>query len=110
MTTTIPSYFIQPVPKGDQRIITPPTKLLGRILAWESVFLDKVLGGDKWDHIRVTAMANRFIDDEIARNVQGSVVFMQLSINLIIVLMALVSKTRGAQTHNAHQITHEIVS
>lgn len=80
-----------------------------RLLKFEMEFLCRILGdgpacaelgsdgddgsdGDArpWrGEVKVSGFAKRSIDDEVARNVSGSTVFMVLSINLILLLMAM---------------------
>ena len=79
-----------------------PDHALGRLLAWESEFLCRIVRdpincaaigvklGDVPDFpsLKISGYAKKSIDDEIARNVSGSTIFMVLSINLILILVA----------------------
>jgi hypothetical protein len=49
---------------------------------------DDDVGADSWPSLDISGYCKKSIDDEIARNVNGSTIFMVISINLILLLMA----------------------
>jgi hypothetical protein len=82
-------YLVAPVddsPTAFTRFGADPLRV--QTLAWEAAFINATNVADDGQGLYVQGVAGRSLDDEIARNVQGSIVFMALAILSILLYMA----------------------
>lgn len=82
-------FLVSPVDNTPRAFVGPaPSSARAERLAWEAAFLNAVNAPDDGNGLRLQGVAGRSLDDEIARNVQGSVVFMVLAVTSILLYMA----------------------
>ncbi|KAG8462257.1 hypothetical protein KFE25_012077 [Diacronema lutheri] len=82
-------YLVSPVDSTPAAFTDPPRgPARAERLAWEAQFIEATNALDNGAGLRLQGVAGRSLDDEIARNVQGSVVFMALAVCSILLYMS----------------------